>query len=88
MMKWSQAEREARIKLKHTEKRGDTVKAGMKSSPQERVLEPRCFLKVNKQKAAIPTPAFFLSSANILELTDTSTKKLTEVIKMNKLWSN
>lgn len=39
-----------------------------------------------KQKAAIPTPAFFSSSANILELTDINTNKLTKVIKINKLW--
>lgn len=58
----------------------------MKASPQEGVLEPRCFLKVNKQQAATPTPAFFSSNANILELTDTNANKLTEVIKMNRLW--
>lgn len=46
-MRWSQAEKEERKKLKHTEKGGNTVKAGMKASPQEGVLEPRCFLKVN-----------------------------------------
>lgn len=51
------------------------MKAGMKASPQEGVLEARCFLKVNKQQAATPTPAFFSSSANIFELTDTNTNK-------------
>lgn len=39
-----------------------------------------------KQKAAIPTPAFFSSRANILELTDIDTNKLTKVIKINKQW--
>lgn len=35
MMRWSQAEKEERIKLKHIQKAGDTVRAGMRASPQE-----------------------------------------------------
>lgn len=85
IMGWSQAEKEERMKLQQTGKRWHW-ESWNESFSSGGILEPRCFLKVNKQQAAIPTPASSSSRAKILELTDTNTNKLTEVIKMNRLW--